>query len=829
MGYFCRIRNGRSVFSTHAKPLSIALVLLGSMLGTTAAVSQVSVLTHHYDNSRTGQNQKETILKHSNVNPDQFGKLFTYDLDGQEAGQPLYVPNLFIPALNSTHNVVYAATMHDSVYAFDADNNQGSNTLPLWHVNFLDPDHGITSVPLADEKCMVTGYSEFGIQGTPVIDLTRNAIYVLAMTKENGNYVHKLHALDLSTGAELFGGPTTITASFVVNGQTYNFVDRYQQQRPGLLLQNGVIYVGWGSPGCNIKSEMGWVTAHDAGTLQPMGAFNVSPGIEASAIWMSGAGLAGDGTGVYFSTGDGLFDGPGGSHLGDTVLRLSQADASLVLDDYFTPYNQQFFQDNDLDMSSGAVLVIPGPSGSVILTADKDGTVYLLDPNNLGQYNPAGDFQILQELVTPVAGEVHAGLTFWNNNVYVAAEESQVLAYSYTNGLLSQSATSQTPKATANPSGGIVSSNGTNDGIYWYATFPTNKLFAYDATDLAVELYDSGMSGPRDAMAKLVHFGMPIVANGRVYVNGQTQLSVFGLLPLVAPVAGNKQTGVVGQTLRVPLKAKLRDPYTGKVIPVAGVPVTFKSSSKDGSFSNPNAVTDNFGTVSTTYTLPSVPGVYTVTASSPGYASAIFTETAIGGDPVAIAIASGNRQSAMVNSPLPAPLQVKVKDAQGNGVAGIAVTFSDGGAGGVLTPLTATTDSSGIATTTYTTGTKADDIDIKASATGVPPVKLKEIVLPGPATSMTIYAGNNQTIKAGKKAPKLLEVLVTDQYGNAEQGVSVTFSDNSSGGSFVPNPVATNKKGLAGTRYTAPTQTGTLTVTASAADLTTVAFTLVVE
>ncbi len=166
---------------------------------------------------------------------------------------------------------------------------------------------------------------------------------MLAMTKENGTYVHKLHALDLGTGAELFGGPVTIAASVVVNGATYTFIDKYQQQRPGLLLQNGIVYIGFGSPGCNVKTEMGWVMAYDGATLGQVGVFNASPGIEASAIWMSGAGLAGDGAAgnIYFSTGDGLFDGPGGTHFGDSVLKLSQSGSVLNLADYFTPYNEQ--------------------------------------------------------------------------------------------------------------------------------------------------------------------------------------------------------------------------------------------------------------------------------------------------------------------------------------------------------------------------------------------------------------------------------------------------------------------------------------------------------
>jgi WD40 repeat protein len=545
---------------------------------------------------------------------------------------------------------------------------------------------------------------------------------------------------------------------------------------------------------------------------------------------MSGAGLAGDGAGnLFFSTGDGLFDGPGGTHFGDSVLKLSQAGGALNLADYFTPYNQQFFRDNDLDMSAGAVVLLPEQSGngSLVLTADKDGTIYLLDPDNMGQYNSSGDFQILQELTAPLTGEIHAGLTFWNNNVYVAAETSAVLAYSLSNDRLSLTPTSQTPKQTANPTGGLVSSNGTNDGIYWYATFPTSKLFAYDANNLGVELYDTNMApGLRDRLSQLVHFAMPIVANGKVYVNGKTQLSVLGLLPKFTPVAGNNQTGVVGTTLPVALQAALQDPYTGKAIATAGIPVTFTASKKGGSFSNPNVTTDSSGIATTSYTLPPTPGTITITASSPGYASAIFTVTATKGGAATLTISSGNRQSAAVNSPLPAPLKVKAKDAKGNGVPGVVITFSDGSAGGVLSQSTVTTDSLGIATTTYTTGTKAGAVHITASATGVPSVSFTETVLPGPAVSLAVYSGNNQTVQAGQAAPKLLQVLAADQYGNGVSGVSVSYADGGVGGSFAPNPAVTSAKGVAGTRYTVPMQTGTVTVTASSPGLPSALFTV---
>jgi hypothetical protein len=279
-------------FRVGAFACTVAAILLAPLFAS-AAFGQTPVLTQHYDNARTGQNTKEIILTPANVDAAQFGKLFAQSLDGMEAGQPLYVPNVFISALNAVHNVVYVATQHDSVYAFDAQDNQGSNASPLWSVNFLDPAAGIGTVPVKDQNCGIAGYPEFGIQGTPVIDLSRHAIYVLAMTEENGAFVHRLHALDLGTGEELFGGPATVTAAVTIDNQRYTFVDHYQQQRPGLLLQNGIVYLGFGSCGCNIKTSNGWVMAYDGGTLQQVGVFDASPGVMASAIWMSGCGTGG--------------------------------------------------------------------------------------------------------------------------------------------------------------------------------------------------------------------------------------------------------------------------------------------------------------------------------------------------------------------------------------------------------------------------------------------------------------------------------------------------------------------------------------------------------
>jgi hypothetical protein len=678
----------------------------------------------------------------------------------------------------------------------------------------------------------VTGYQEFGIQGTPVIDPTGNAIYVVSMTKENGAFVHRLHALDLGTGAELFGGPVTITASVTSNNQTYTFVDRYQQVRPALLLQDGIVYLGFGSSGCNIASESGWVMAYQTGTLQQVGVFDASPGVDASAVWMSGAGLVGDGQGnVYANTGDGLFDANnGGPHYGDSVLKFNQGDGVLNLVDYFTPYDQKYFQANDLDVSAGGIVLLPStPEGNFLVAVDKNGALYLLNQADLGQYNPISDIQIPQEIDTPVLGEVHAGLTYWNNNLYVGAYRTPVLAYSFANGQLSATPTSQTPSVTANPQGGIVSSNGDVSGIYWYVSAPTGKLFAFDATNLANPFYNSATVPTRDTLGAVVHFPMPIVADGRVYVNGQTQLSVYGLLPAFAAAAGNNQSGLEGTTLPIQLQAALQDPYSGNPIQTPGIPVTFTAGGKVGSFSNPIAITDSTGTASTSYTLPAKPGTYTITASSLGYANASFVVTGTSSGPTALSISSGNSQKAPVMSLFPLPLNVKVKDSAGNGLVGIQVSFSDGGVGGSFSSPTATTNSSGIASTVYTTGPKSGATQITASVSGLTLVAFKETVVAGAAAALNLYSGNNQTVKPGVAAPKLLDVVVTDQYGNLVSQAPVTFSDGGAGGSFSVDPVLSSSAGIAGARYTAPLTAGPVTITASAISVGSVSFTVTVN
>jgi hypothetical protein len=360
-------------------------------------------------------------------------------------------------------------------------------------------------------------------------------------------------------------------------------------------------------------------------------------------------------------------------------------------------------------------------------------------------------------------------------------------------------------------------------------TVPTGILYAFDATNLANQFYNSAAApNKRDAMGKPVHFEMPVVADGHVYVNGQTQLTVYGLLQNLQPDGGNNQTGQAGTQLPVPLQVQLQDPYNGP-IQQAGINVTFTSSGKGGQFYPATVTTNASGVASTTYELPNVAGTYTITASSTGYAPGTFTVTGTAGTPSIVSVVSGGSQKEPVNSQLDAPLVVKVKDSTGNGLSGVSVTFSDGGAGGTFNPPSATTGASGTASTSYMTGTKAGAVSISGTVTGLTPAIFKETVVAGPAAALTISGGNNQTVKPGAAAPKALTILVADQYGNPVSNAAVNFTDGGAGGTFSVNPAISNPKGIALTKYTAPESAGPVTVTGSFSGLTSVQFTLTVE
>jgi len=725
-------RVARYCFQAGASPV-IFSVLMILCLAPCPAHSQVSVLTEHNDNARTGQNVGETLLTLTSVNAQQFGKLFSSSVDGYVVAQPLYLPGVTIPGLG-THNVVYVATQHDSVFALDADNNQGTNSVPLWSVSFINPSAGVTTVPISDQGCGgITKFTEVGIMGTPVIDPTTGTLYVSAKTKENGTYVHRLHALDVTTGQEKFGGPVVITASVTGSKGVVSFNSLRQLQRPALLLANGVVYLAFGSNGCDSNAR-GWVIAYNANTLQQVGVFNTTPDSLSStaegSIWQSGGGPGSDSNGyVYFMTANGLFDAnSGGLDFGDSMLKLSLGTGGLDWADYFTPYNQATMQSQDLDLGSGGVVLLrdqPGPHPHLIVGAGKFGSIHLVDRDNMGQFNASGDSQIVQE-IPGALGQMYSVPAYWNNMVYFTAANDFIKAYSLSNGLLSTTPASRSFSPFQNVGVPSISANGTGNGILWMIRNTGGDLLAaFNAISLK-EIYNTNQAGTRDTLGPVMRFATPTVANGKVYVGTEQQLIAYGLFPALSAFGGNNQTGIVGTALPLPLQVLAYDPYSGN--PLAGAVVAFSDGGKGGSFSSPNATTSSAGIASTIYTPPQKSYAnITITASSPGYAGISFHTSALPGPPATLR-GSGNNQTAPVNTMLLNPLVYVVKDTYGNGVPGVQITLSDGSAGGTFSATTPTTNTAGKVSVTYTTPPTPGTVKITATVTGLSPLIFTETV-----------------------------------------------------------------------------------------------------
>jgi hypothetical protein len=515
-GNFTLTASGTTTALTHA--VQIPLTVLG----------QVPVTTWHYDNARTSANTWETTLTPSNVNSTKFGKLFTQLVDGIVVGHPLYLPGVTIPGQPNVYNVVYVATMHDSVYAFDADH---ANTLPLWMTSVLNySPAGATSVPSSvTQNSHATGWTELGIVSTPVIDPATGTLYLVAETYENNSVVHRIHALDVATGQEKLGGPTTIAATYTLNGITTTFADLYQMNRPGLLLANGHVYIGFGSNCCNNYSQ-GWVLSYNAATLRQEGTFTAEPGKVLASIWQKGAGISADGSGnIYAETGEGYY--VSGTNLSSSVLKLTQTNTTVGLADWFTPYNQLYLSSNDLDLND-AVLILPDQPGTYpheLIAEGKEGTIYVLNRDNMGQFCStctAGDTQIVQEIPLG-AGKKSGTPVYWNNTVYFTGESSPVFAYTLHNGSLVVPASVKSIQI-AGGDHAIITANGNSNGILW---FTGSSLWAMDAASLNTLYTSDQAANGRDTLPPLAHFATPIAADGKVFVGTQNSLVVYGLLP----------------------------------------------------------------------------------------------------------------------------------------------------------------------------------------------------------------------------------------------------------------------------------------------------------
>ena len=524
------------------KSIPVSTIIVLTLVAVSAA--QVSVTTYHNSNTRTGQNINELVLRPANVNVTTFGRLFTRSLDGQVYVQPLYVPNVVIPN-KGVHNVVYVATEHDSVYAFDADSNTGANAGPLWKVSFINPQAGVTTIPSTDYVACVDLSPEIGITGTPVIDANTGTMYLVARTKETGQYVERLHALDITTGAEKFGGPVAIQASVPGTGEggtVVQFNPFTQNQRAGLVLQNGLVYIGFALL-CEAEPFHGWLLAYGAQSLQQVGVWNSSPNGKWNGIWAGGAAPAVDNnSNLFFATGDGTFDLPaGGSDFGSSVVKLPPPPGSgtWLASDFFTPYNQATLTQKNLDLGSGGVVLFPDqPVGSphqhLMVTGGKEGTIYLLDRDQLGHFNPNNNSQIVQVLPLALNG-LWGSPAWWNNNAYFSGSNDVVKSFSFdpVSGLLSTSPVSQSSSSYQyiNGSTPSVSANGISNGIVWAAEnhLRVARMHAYDATNLATELYNTTQSPTRDGAGAGIRFMVPTVANGKVYLATNNLLGVYGL------------------------------------------------------------------------------------------------------------------------------------------------------------------------------------------------------------------------------------------------------------------------------------------------------------
>jgi hypothetical protein len=541
---------------------AIALLSLLCPLILSRAQAQVSVTTHHNDVGRTGQNLNETILNTSNVNVNQFGKLFACQVDGYVYAQPLYVAQVTIAS--ALHNIVYVATENNSVYAFDADNGA-----QLWHVNLGTP------VPSTDISSTYKDLTPvIGITGTPVIDPVSNTIYVVAKTKNttNSTYHQNLHAVDITSGAEMPGSPVEITASVAGSGSgssggTIAFQPLYQLNRPGLLLLNGVVYIAFGSHG-DIGPYHGWVLGYNASTLAQLAVFNTTPNGSEGAIWQGGQGLVADTDNVYFMTGNGSFDAnTGGAEYGDSVVKLATS-TGLSVSDYFTPDNQGSLNQSDADLGSGGPILLPGTSS--IVGGGKDGILRLINTASMGEYNSVLNADMEEFQAT--SGIIMIGPIYWNSPnhgpvVYLWGPGDYLKAFEFLNGSFQTSPISQStmtsPAGNSNAAPLSLSANGSTSGtgIVWAALSNsgdsnqqtvTGILRAFDATNLTTELWDSQQNATRDSVGSYAKFAPPTIANGKVYLaTFSNQLLVYGLVPpaalsvtSVSPTSG----GTAGRT-----------------------------------------------------------------------------------------------------------------------------------------------------------------------------------------------------------------------------------------------------------------------------------------
>ena len=527
-----RVVVSNSVGSATSNPATL------SVSGVTAATA-VDVVTYHNDVARTGQNLNEAVLTPANVNSTTFGKLRSLPVDGKVDAQPLYLAQLAIGG--ATRNVLYVATEHGSVYAFDAD--AGTQ---LWQVSALGSGEVTSDTRGCDQ---IT--PEIGITATPVIDRnagTHGVIYVVAMSKSGSTYFQRLHALDVTTGAEMFGGPKNITASFPGTGDNSSngnviFDPAQYKERTALLLLNGVVYTTWASH-CDIRPYNGWIMGYNQTTLAQTSVLNLVPNGSEGAIWMADTGPAADSSGnIYLLDANGDFGTtlnasgfPSNGNYGNAFLKISSS-AGLAVADYFEMQNQQQENDSDADLGSGGALVLPDltdGSGNVrhlAVGAGKDGHIYVVNRDAMGKFNASSN-NIYQELSGVLGGGIFSMPAYFNGTLYYGAVGDAIKAFKITNAMLATGPASQTSNTFRYPGATpSISASGTNNAIVWAAENTTPAvLHAYDAGTLH-ELYNSNQANSRDQLGAGNKFITPTIVNGKVYLGTTDSVGVFGLLP----------------------------------------------------------------------------------------------------------------------------------------------------------------------------------------------------------------------------------------------------------------------------------------------------------
>jgi hypothetical protein len=551
-----------------------------SATATIGATDLAGVYTYRNDYNRSSINSKEYVLNTSNVNASSFGKLFACTVDQAIYTQPLWVANVSING--GIHNIVIVATEADSVYAFDADNGNGTACTQYWKATLTGTAYGAASgatpVPASDTGETGDILTEIGITATPVIDPAANALYVLSKTKENGSYFQRLHKLSLATGAEMSGAPVALAASVTGSGSgssggTLAYSALHQNPRPGLALQNGYIYISSGSHGDN-EPWHGWILQYKESTLAFTGAWVSTPNTNGGGIWMSGSAPVFDtSNNLYVITSNGTYDG--NTEYGDSFVKLNTA-SGLTLSDWFAPDDAPTLATDNGDLGAGGAETlldsVSGPYPHLIIGGGKEGILYLINRDNMGHFNANSNSAAVQTWqVAPYLGNyggVSSSGEFWQNTFYIAGTDTPLEAFAFdtTKGMFNTAPVSQSNVSFGFP--GVtpaISANGTSNGIVWGIDTSTNGtngtstgpavLYAFDASNLNNELWDS-TKGTNNQAATAVKFAVPTVANGKVYVGAVNTLDVYGLLsqgpaadpPTFSPAPG---TFTSAQTVRL--------------------------------------------------------------------------------------------------------------------------------------------------------------------------------------------------------------------------------------------------------------------------------------